>query len=610
MLKRKLLILISVLGLWSAFPGAALAQPLHSVMLTVPGHPEEALNWCGPATGQMIMEAYPSGACSVLQEDVWLAAQSHKTEALWDTDPVGLKEAMKALCPPVGTWSVHSRTDAAELMHSVAYWMTRNNYPAAVVLNTLPHNDYTEHGEHWVTVRGIITDADPTTTGTVNLEFVWFNDPAVPLGEPALERFVAGSTWYGEFQPVNKPGSTYQGKYVAVIEPPQFAGRLVARIPARLGPVIPPDEAVKAAARWIKEYRLTEIGPYQSLADSQPRTPILVNKEYGGYYLIPFAGKEAKTASVALLVNAYDGSFEEVGAFAPTRFLAMDEAITLAKDYLKAANPKDVTAEAVYPQGDRRVGKYHPLWKVRVDGKTLGVGNNGKIFSRMPNEKPFIPLPGLSAAGMAWDGQAFWTVDARSRQLLKLDPVSGAVLGTLGIEQEEPSAVAFGAETLWVADVKKMQIQALDPESGRVRNTIPLKIPEDKGFQSLEGMAWDGKFLWTTFFAGFSSSINRIDPNSGEILQSVFADCHPRGIASDGTYLYLTCYNGDRLPAKIDRRKIADTEVDMLKSRSFVSDLDIKDPGGMAFDGQFLWVTDRLTRKAQRILPISAAAKP
>ena len=50
--------------------GSLQAQPLHSVILSVPLYGEEALTWCGPATAQMVMEGYPAGACSVLQEDI------------------------------------------------------------------------------------------------------------------------------------------------------------------------------------------------------------------------------------------------------------------------------------------------------------------------------------------------------------------------------------------------------------------------------------------------------------------------------------------------------------------------------------------------------------
>ena len=203
----------------------AWAGPLHSVMLTVPDHPEEALNWCGPATGQMLMGGYPSGSCTVLQEDIWVAIQGHKVETMWDTDPKGLEGALNSLCAPTGSWHVYSRNSPQELMFQVAYWMTKNSYPVALLKDTLSHNSYTSHKEHWIAVRGVITDVDPTTPGTtsVNLQYVWFNDPAVDLGSPSIERFVSGSTWYSEFLPVSKVGSSFHGKYVAVIEPPRIS---------------------------------------------------------------------------------------------------------------------------------------------------------------------------------------------------------------------------------------------------------------------------------------------------------------------------------------------------------------------------------------------------
>ena len=198
------------------------AQPLHSVMLGIPAYSEEALTWCGPATGQMIMEGYPSGACPVLQEDVWIAIGAHKTESQWDTDPEGLRGAMMSLCPPSGRWSIFQNTDPEEQMYRVAYWMTQLSYPVAILQDTAPHNSYTPHAEHWVAVRGLITDVDPTTSTTITLEGVLLHDPSPQvLGDPPVIRFLSGTEWYAEFQPVTKVGSGFHGKYVTIIEPPQ-----------------------------------------------------------------------------------------------------------------------------------------------------------------------------------------------------------------------------------------------------------------------------------------------------------------------------------------------------------------------------------------------------
>jgi hypothetical protein len=593
------------------FSTAVWAQPMHSVMLTVPDYPEEALTWCGPATGQMIMEGYPSGACSYLQEDVWMAIQSYKTETMWDTDPDGLKGAMNALCHPAGRWNVYSDTDPQKIMHSVAKWMTINNYPVAGLLNTVSHNAYTAHTEHWVAIRGIITDKDPTTNPSVTLKFVWFNDPAVPLGDPSIERFVSGSTWYNsEFQPVTKVGSSYHGKYVAVIEPPEIKGKAIATAEVLIGKVITPDDALKYSAKWIEAYKLYEIEPYKLLRKAKPLMPLLVNKHHGGYYIIPYTLEEkSQLAQAAILINAYTGNFQEVGAFKPLTYMAKDEAINIALKYLDVEKPKKVDAELIFPVGEQTVSRYFPIWKVTVDRKVLGVGRQGNIYTKIPSEEFSIPLPGIKPQGIAWDGKHLWAVDEQTKKLYNFDSRSGAVVKSLDINLKKPKGLAFDGRSIWIADEETRNIHAVNPESGQIMKTIKMEIPQEKGFKSFEGITWDGKYLWTAIYAGFSSSFNQIDAESGRIIRSIFADCNPRGIASDGKYIWSICYNGENLPSKIDRRKILEKEHEMLRSRVFIRDIEGRDPTGLVYDGQYLWYSDRALKRAFMIYPGSIEEK-
>jgi len=388
MLKKiyRIFFALVILGILVLSTGAW-GGPLHSVILGVPDHPDEALTWCGPATAQMIMEGYPSGACTVLQEDIWTAIQTYKTETMWDTDPAGMRGAMKHLCPPAGSWSVHSNADPQALMHDVAYWMSRMNYPAAGLLNTLPHNSYAAHEEHWVAIRGVITDLDPRTNPVVNLLFVWFNDPAVPLGDLSIERFVSGSTWYAEFQPVTKPGSSYSGKYVAVIEPPELKGRAVAPAEVLRGELIKPEKALEFALKWIEEYKLYEMRPYRLLKSAKPLSPILVNRGYGGYYIVPFVeGGENRPAGGALLINAYTGGLQEAGAFKPVKYISEKEAGSIALRQLKIKKARKVSAELFLPMKERLASRYFPIWKVTVDGITIGVTQQGQPLIRIPRE--------------------------------------------------------------------------------------------------------------------------------------------------------------------------------------------------------------------------------
>jgi hypothetical protein len=64
---------------------------------------------------------------------------------------------------------------------------------------------------------------------------------------------------------------------------------------------------------------------------------------------------------------------------------------------------------------------------------------------------------------------------------------------------------------------------------GKQVKTIPLRWLHEKGFRTVEALAWDGTVLWTAIAAGFSSTFNQVDADTGRIIRSVFADCNPAG---------------------------------------------------------------------------------
>lgn len=371
---------------------ASPAAALHSVFLSVPNHSEEALTWCGTAVGEMIIEGFPSGACAVDQADVWAAIDANRVETVWDTDPVGLEKALETVCPPPH-WSVFARTDAAELMYSVAYWMTQNDFPAAVVLDTDAHNSYAAHQEHWVVVKGIITDVDPTSSSTVTLQHIWITDPSpATFGDPAVERFIAASTWYGELSAVSKATSTYDGNFVAVIEPPERRGRLVAEAKEILfGEVLDPDRIRELAMRWLEKIEmLRELKPFAPLYRTRPLEPLLVDPKEGGYYIVPFSA-EGEEASHALLINAYKGNFQEAGAFAPMRYLSEKEAAERALKFLRIRQADWIDAVLLHAPEAGSTSRYDPVWRLAVDRQVVAVRQNGSVrFWPRPN-KPQEP---------------------------------------------------------------------------------------------------------------------------------------------------------------------------------------------------------------------------
>ncbi len=352
--------------------------------LSPPGyHSEEALTWCGAATGQMVIAGYPSGACTKDQADVDASIQLHKVESNWDTDPAGLRSAILEQCPlaPGHSWVVFHPTDAAALMWSAAHYMTTNQYPVAALLGTTQHNSYAPHKEHWVTITAITTDLDPTTNPTVTLKWVQFVDPSPdPFGGPPLVRFVSSAVWYAELTAVTKMPSTYTGQFVAIIEPPTPTGRAMPAGKLVLtGTVISKADASRFAVEAVRKFNLAEMQAFREIARARPLEPLLVNPRRGGYYLVPFS-VDGKSASLAIIVNAYNGEFEEVGSFGSRSFLAETTAledVRKALELREPIRPEEVKTELVssYEAGTL----YAPEWSITVGKRVLHVGQKGGV---------------------------------------------------------------------------------------------------------------------------------------------------------------------------------------------------------------------------------------
>jgi hypothetical protein len=377
----------------------AFAQHTAISTLLPPGYrSEEALTWCGPATGQMVVAGYPASACTVVQADVDASIQAHKVEGNWDTDPAGLRAALVEQCPlPVGhSWVVFSPTDATELMYWAAHYMTQNQYPVAVLLGTTQHNSFPPHKEHWATITAIVTDLDPVANPMVTLKFVLFIDPSPShLGDPPLVRYVSAAVWYAGngVQPpvltaVTKMPSAYNGKFVAIIEPPTVTGRAISAVKLlQTGTVIPKAQALRSSLEAVQRLKLTDVQEFREFANAKPLDPLLVNAQRGGYYLVPFS-VDQKPPSLAVIVNAYNGEFQEAGRFAPRTFLAERPALEHARLALGLQKPfergKVKTEMVSSPEGL----PYAPEWRITTGNRVLHVGQLGNVREVQSQTKP------------------------------------------------------------------------------------------------------------------------------------------------------------------------------------------------------------------------------
>jgi hypothetical protein len=203
-----------------------------------------------------------------------------------------------------------------------------------------------------------------------------------------------------------------------------------------------------------------------------------------------------------------------------------------------------------------------------------------------------LAIPAQRPAGLAGGGDRLWVTDAGTAEILEISPASGEVIRRFPTALREPKGLVFDGTLLWVADQATRRLHAFDPDAGTPVRDIPLRVPPEKGYRTVEALAWDGASLWTAISAGFSSSINQIDPRDGRILRSLFADCDPRGIAVVGEALYSLCFNGPRHPATLDVRTLAPDEGAVNRSRRFLRRIEPRNPSALLAEGSLLRVLD------------------
>lgn len=358
-------------------PGAAPAQVLTTTALQAT-YAEGAKPWTGPATAKMVMEGYPSppGPCAKDQDKIAQAIELANPEGGWHSSPEGLKAAMTALCPPSGSWIVEAQSDQAAVMYRVARLMRKFRYPVAALLDTPPVGS--EDQDHWVAIQGIQTDKDPTVETAVQLQFVFYADPDVKWGteipKPPSILMVNGSIWNSRFKAVAKPGSTHDKKFVAVIEPPEGEGRAVAGPRVLTGVPLPAQEALRRAVAALPALPLERVPGLDEIRRARPLTPLLVNRERGGYFLVPFS-TDGRLARFALLLNAYTGEVEEVGAVPPGRWLKAQE--VMPRISAKLGRTARGAAPALVSAIDAR-NRFRPTWKVEEAGRAIHVDLEGK----------------------------------------------------------------------------------------------------------------------------------------------------------------------------------------------------------------------------------------
>ncbi|WP_370600829.1 glutamine cyclotransferase [Pseudomonas nitroreducens] len=161
---------------------------------------------------------------------------------------------------------------------------------------------------------------------------------------------------------------------------------------------------------------------------------------------------------------------------------------------------------------------------VTFDGERVWFAAGEKLIAVDPdNGKTVRTLNVPGDAGTAFDGRHLYQIaDAR---IQKIDLATGEVLASIPAPGNgADSGLAWAEGTLWVGQYRERKIHQIDPDSGKVLRTL-----ESNRF--VTGVSWVEGELWHGTWENEHSDIRRINPGTGEVLESVEM---PDGIGVSG----------------------------------------------------------------------------
>lgn len=165
---------------------------------------------------------------------------------------------------------------------------------------------------------------------------------------------------------------------------------------------------------------------------------------------------------------------------------------------------------------------------VSYDGERVWFASGDKLNALDPNTGKTVRAIDVAAqAGTAFDGHYLFQLSGDT--IRKIDPRTGTVLSRIPAPRGGGSGLAWAEGRLWMGQYRNRKIHQIDPDTGTVLRTI-----ESNRF--VTGVTWVDGELWHATLEDDVSDLRRIDPRSGEVLESLDmrAGMSVSGLESDG----------------------------------------------------------------------------
>ncbi|MFM0126503.1 Vgb family protein [Paraburkholderia sediminicola] len=192
---------------------------------------------------------------------------------------------------------------------------------------------------------------------------------------------------------------------------------------------------------------------------------------------------------------------------------------------------------------------------VTYDGQRVWIAAGDKLNAFDPaSGETLRSLDVAAQAGTAFDGQHLFQI--ADDRIQKIDPDTGRVLATIPAPGGGGnSGLAWAEGTLWVGRYQDRKIHQVDPQTGAILRTI-----ESNRF--VTGVTWSNGELWHGTWEDDASELRRVDPGTGEVLESL--EMPPgltvSGLEADGGDLFF-CGGGSSGKVRAVRRPARDAEV-------------------------------------------------
>jgi glutamine cyclotransferase len=166
---------------------------------------------------------------------------------------------------------------------------------------------------------------------------------------------------------------------------------------------------------------------------------------------------------------------------------------------------------------------------VTYDGRQVWIAVGDRLNAFDPASGQTLRSIDVAAdAGTAFDGEHLFQI--AGGVIRKLDPTTGRVLATISAPGDGgDSGLTWAEGTLWVGQYPERKIYQVDPATGAV-----LRVIESNRF--VTGVTWVDGELWHGTWEDDESELRRIDPRTGQVLESVEmpAGVSVSGLESDG----------------------------------------------------------------------------